>query len=44
VTSLSQGQQVVRVEWTVSRQWSVLAVREANGLFGIEFQFKKQFK
>jgi translocation and assembly module TamB len=45
VTSLAQEQQrLVRVEWTVSRQWSVLAVREANGLFGIEFQFKKQFK
>ncbi len=45
VTSLAQEQQqLVRVEWNVSRQWSVLAVREANGLFGIEFQFKKQFK
>jgi translocation and assembly module TamB len=44
VTSLAQEQQLVRLEWNVSSQWSVLAVREANGLFGIEFQFKKQFK
>jgi translocation and assembly module TamB len=34
----------VRVEWNLSRQWSVLAVRDENGLFGIEVQFKKQFK
>jgi translocation and assembly module TamB len=45
VTSFAQEQQqLVRVEWTVSRQWSVLAVREENGLFGVEIQFKKQFR
>ncbi len=45
VTSLAQEQQqLIRVEWNVSRQWSILAVREENGLFGIEFQYRKQFK
>jgi translocation and assembly module TamB len=45
VTSLAQEQQqLIRVEWNVSRQWSVVAVRQENGLFGIQFQFKKQFK
>jgi translocation and assembly module TamB len=45
VTSLAQEQQqLIRVEWNVSRQWSLLAVREENGLFGVEVQFKKQFK
>jgi translocation and assembly module TamB len=43
-TFAQQQQQLVRVEWNLSRQWSVLAVRDENGLFGIEFQFKKQFK
>ena len=45
VTSLAQEQQqLVRVEWNVSRRWSVLAVREENGLFGVEFQFRRQFR
>ncbi len=45
VTSLAQEQQqLVRVEWNVSRQWSLLAVREGNGLFGVEVQFRRQFK
>ena len=43
-TFAQQQQQLVRVEWNLSRQWSVLAVRDENGLFGIEVQFKKQFK
>jgi translocation and assembly module TamB len=45
ITNLSTSQQqVVRVEWNVSREWSVLAVREQNGLFGIDFLYRKQFK
>jgi len=45
VTNLAQEQQtLVRVEWNLSRQWSVLAVRDENGLFGIEVQFRRQFK
>jgi translocation and assembly module TamB len=45
VTSLAQEQQqLVRVEWSVNRRWSILAVREENGLFGIEFLYRKQFK
>jgi translocation and assembly module TamB len=45
VTSLAQEQQqLIRVEWNVSRQWSILAVRQENGLFGIQFQYRKQFK
>jgi translocation and assembly module TamB len=39
-----QQQQQFRLEWSATRQWSVLAVRDENGLFGVEFQFKKQFK
>jgi len=36
--------QVVRVEWSLSRTWSAVAVRDENGIFGIDFFFKKRFK
>ena len=36
--------QVVRVEWSFSRQWSVVALREENGLFGLDFFYKRRFK
>jgi translocation and assembly module TamB len=35
--------QVVRVEWAFSKQWSVVALREENGVFGIDFYLKKRF-
>jgi translocation and assembly module TamB len=45
VTNLAQEQQqLIRVEWNLNRQWSILAVRQENGLFGIEFQYRKQFR
>jgi translocation and assembly module TamB len=45
ITNLNRTQeQIVQVEWDFSRQWSAVAVREANGLFGIDFQFRKRFK
>jgi len=36
--------QVVSVEWSVNRQWSVVAQREENGMVGLDFFFKKRFK
>jgi translocation and assembly module TamB len=36
--------QVVRIEWALSRKWSVVALREENGQFGIDFLYKKRFK
>lgn len=45
ITDLSRAQaQTVQVEWNFSRFWSAIAVREENGLFGIDFQYRKQFK
>ena len=45
ITDLAENeQQTVRVEWNVNRNWSVQAVRQENGLFGVEFQYRKQFK
>jgi translocation and assembly module TamB len=36
--------QVVRVEWSFSQNWSAVALREENGMFGLDFYFKKRFK
>jgi translocation and assembly module TamB len=45
VTDLSRAQaQILRVEWDLSRTWSAVALREENGMFGIDFLYKKQFK
>jgi len=35
--------QVIRVEWAWSKQWSVVALREENGVFGLDFFYKKRF-
>jgi translocation and assembly module TamB len=45
VTNLSQAnQQIIRLQWDVNRNWSVVAVREENGVFGVDFFFKKRFR
>jgi len=36
--------QVIRVEWSLNKRWSVVALREENGLFGMDFYYKKRFK
>jgi len=36
--------QVIRVEWSVNKRWSVVALREENGLFGMDFYYKIRFK
>lgn len=36
--------QVVRVEWALNRNWSVIALREENGLVGLDFLYKKRFQ
>jgi translocation and assembly module TamB len=45
ITDLSRAQaQTVQMEWDITPNWSGLAVREENGLFGIDFLYKKQLK
>jgi translocation and assembly module TamB len=45
ITNLSRTQeQIVRVEWDVSRQWQVIAVRDERGVFAVDFIFRKRFK
>ena len=34
---------VVQVEWAISRKWTVIAVRDENGLFGLDFLYKRRF-
>jgi translocation and assembly module TamB len=40
----SSNPQVVQVEWAFSSQWSAVALREENGLFGLDFFYKRRFK
>jgi len=45
ITDLSRAQaQTIQMEWEFTPSWSGLAVREDNGLFGIDFLYKKQIK
>ena len=45
ITNLNRTQeQIVRVQWDLSPRWSAIAVRDSNGLFGVDLQFRKRFK
>jgi translocation and assembly module TamB len=45
VTNLNRSQQqVVRFEWNLSKEWSLIALRDENGAFGMDFQVRKQVK
>ncbi len=45
ITNLNRTQeQVVQFEWDFNAHWSAIAVRQDNGLFGIDFQYRKRFK
>ena len=35
--------QVIRIEWALSKQLSVVALREENGVFGLDFFVKRRF-
>jgi len=34
----------VRVEWTISPKFSAVATRDINGIFGVDFFYKRQFR
>ncbi|MBY0503394.1 MAG: translocation/assembly module TamB [Bryobacteraceae bacterium] len=45
ITNLNRTQQqIVSVEWDFSREFSALAVRDENGVFGLDFFYRKRFK
>ena len=44
ITNLNYtAEQIVRIEWGLNKNWSAIAVRDSNGLFGIDFQYRKRF-
>ena len=45
ITNLARSDsQIVRVEWALNPQWSLIASREENGLFGVDFFYKRRFR
>ncbi len=41
---LSQSNaEILRVEWALTPRFSAVAVRDENGIFGIDFFYKKKF-
>ncbi len=45
ITYLNQSNpQVVQVEWALNKQLSLVAIRDQNGMFGMDFFYKKRFK
>lgn len=45
VTNLAQtSEQIFRFEWAFNPQYSLVAVRDDNGEFGVDIQYKKRFK
>ena len=45
VTNLARTQQqIVRIEWNFHPDWSFFAVRDSNGVFGVDFMYRKRFR
>jgi translocation and assembly module TamB len=45
ITNLNRTEeQIVQIQWDFSKRWSAIAVRDANGLFGVDFIYRIRFK
>lgn len=45
ITNLQQSNDlIIRIEWALNPHWSAIATREENGMFGIDFFYKKRFR
>ena len=45
VTNLARTQQqIVRIEWNFHPDWSFFAVRDSNGVFGVDFVYRRRFR
>lgn len=45
ITNLNRTQQqIVRIDWDISKAWSIVAVRDENGIFGLDLFFRKRLK
>jgi len=40
----SAQEQIIRIRWAVNREWSIEAVRDQNGLFGIDVLYRRRFR
>jgi translocation and assembly module TamB len=40
----SAQEQIVRVQWALSRQFSIIAVRDQNGVFGVDFLYRRRYR
>jgi len=44
VTNLSQtSEQIFRLEWALNKEYSIVAIRDDNGEFGIDLQYRRRF-
>ncbi|HEV8412503.1 MAG TPA: translocation/assembly module TamB domain-containing protein [Bryobacteraceae bacterium] len=45
ITNLNRTQeQLIQIQWDLNKSWSAIAVRDPNGVFGIDFQFRKRVR
>jgi translocation and assembly module TamB len=45
ITNLTHtAEQIFRFEWSLSKQYSIVGMRDENGNFGLDLVYKKQFK
>jgi translocation and assembly module TamB len=45
ITNLNRTQeQLIQFQWDLNKSWSVVAVRDPNGVFGVDFQFRKRVR
>ncbi len=45
VTNLTRTQQqIVRIEWNFHPNWSFFAIRDSNGVFGVDFVYRRRFR
>jgi len=45
ITNLNRTQeQLIQVQWDLDKSWSAIFLRDPNGVFGVDFQFRKRFK
>jgi translocation and assembly module TamB len=45
INNLNRTQeQLIQVQWDLDKSWSAIAIRDPNGSFGIDFQYRKRFK
>jgi translocation and assembly module TamB len=45
ITNLNRTQeQLIQVQWDLDKNWSAILLRDPNGLFGVDFQYRKRFK